>query len=287
MTAPVIRLLDRPEEMPAVEELQRIVWPGSETDVIPAHLLLASVRAGGLLLGAFLDERLAGAVYGFPALERTPDGPRPLHHSHILAVHPDFRDAGLGFALKRAQWQLVRAQGLDRVTWTYDPLLGRNAHLNIARLGAVCNKYHRSEYGEMRDGLNAGLPTDRFLVDWWIRTPRVERRLQRNPRARLGPDHFLSAGAQPLYEPQRDADGRPLPPGRFDSPAGPLALVEIPFDFQSLRGEDIELAREWRLFSREVFESVFARGYLVTDFVHEPDAPRGLYVLAHGDSVLE
>lgn len=287
MTAPLIRLLDQPEEMPAVEELQRIVWPGSETDVIPAHLLLASVRTGGLLLGAFVGERLVGAVFGFPSLERTPDGPRPAHHSHILAVHPDFRDAGLGFALKRAQWQMVRAQGLDHITWTYDPLLSRNAHLNIARLGAVCRTYRRSEYGEMRDALNAGLPSDRFLVDWWILSRRVERRLSRRPRAPLTLDHYLQAGTPFLAEARRDERGLPRPAERARPPATPLALVEIPPDFQALREQDRALAADWRFFTREVFEGAFAAGYLVTDFLYDPSGPRSLYVLSHGESVLE
>ena len=133
-----IRLLEAIEEMSAVEALQREVWPGSETDVVPAHLLITAVHNGGLVLGAFVDEKLIGFVFGFPGLESTPDGPRPKHCSHIAGVYPAYRDGGVGFALKRAQWQVVRHQGLDHVTWTYDPLLSRNANLNIARLGAVC-----------------------------------------------------------------------------------------------------------------------------------------------------
>ena len=95
-----------------------------------------------------------------------------------------YRDSGIGFALKRAQWQMVRHQDLDHITWTYDPLLSRNAYLNIARLGAVCSTYRRSEYGEMRDGLNVGLPSDRFQVDWWLNSHRVQRR-SANARASL------------------------------------------------------------------------------------------------------
>jgi predicted GNAT superfamily acetyltransferase len=172
-----IRLIETPEEMPLVEELQRDVWPGSETDVVPLHMLITAVHNGGLVLGAFVEEKMIGFVFGFPGIENTPDGPRPKHCSHMMGIHPDFRDSGVGFALKRAQWQMVRHQNLDHITWTYDPLLSRNAYLNIAKLGAVCTTYHRSEYGDMRDGLNAGLPSDRFQVDWWINTLRVESRL--------------------------------------------------------------------------------------------------------------
>ena len=82
-----------------------------------------------------------------------------------MGIHPDQRNSGIGFASKRAQWQMVRHQGLDHITWTYDPLLSRNAYLNIAKLGAVCNTYRRSEYGDMRDGLNVGCPP---TASWWI-----------------------------------------------------------------------------------------------------------------------
>ena len=284
-----IRLLDQPDDLPAVEQLQRVVWTGTETDVIPAHLLLASVRHGGLLLGAFLGEQLVGAVYGFPSIEQVPDGPRPAHHSHILAVHPDHRDLGIGFALKRAQWQMVRQQGLDHVTWTYDPLQSRNARLNIHRLGAVCGTYLHEAYGAMRDGLNLGMPSDRFQVDWWVRTARVERRMQRAGRQSLGLEHYREAGISMLYDVMRNADGWPRPPDSWDPPSGRLALAEIPSDLPALREADPGLARAWRLFTRSVFEDLFARGYLATDFVFErgADGPRSLYVLSHGESRLE
>ena len=193
-----IRLLETPEEMTAVEDLQRAIWPGSETEIVPAHLLITSAHNGGLVLGAFEEEKLVGFIFGFPGLEIVPDGSHPKHCSHMLGILPSHRDSGLGFALKRAQWQMVRHQGLSHVTWTYDPLLSRNAQLNIAKLGAVCNIYLRSQYGDMRDGLNAGLSSDRFQVDWWIRTRRVERRLSKRSCGILGLSQFQKAGTQLL-----------------------------------------------------------------------------------------
>ena len=175
----ILHILETPEEMTAVEQLQRLVWAAPDIEIVPKDILLAMVHNGGVAIGAYLGTDLIGVTFGFPGTYATPDGPRLKHHSHILAVHPDWASKGIGFALKRAQWQMVRKQGIDRITWTYDPLLSRNAHLNIARLGAVCSTYLRSEYGEMKDGLNAGLPSDRFQVDWWINTTRVWRRISR------------------------------------------------------------------------------------------------------------
>ena len=270
--------------MTAVEALQRLVWPGSETDVVPAHMLITAVHNGGLLVGAFAEEQLIGFVFGFPGIEFTPDGPRPKHCSHMMGIHPRQRDAGIGFALKRAQWQMVRHQGLDHITWTYDPLLSRNAYLNIAKLGAVCNTYRRSEYGDMRDGLNAGLPSDRFLVDWWINTRRVDRRLSKRPRRPLKLDDFSKAELHPLYTLKLRSDQLPVPPEHFSPLNGNLTLAEIPSDFGRVKEADFALARDWRFFSREVFETAFAEGYIVTDFIY--DQSRSFYVLAHGESTL-
>jgi predicted GNAT superfamily acetyltransferase len=284
-----IRLLETAEDMSAVEDLQREVWPGSETDVVPAHLLITAIHNGGLVLGAFMEDRMVGFVFGFPGLEKTPDGPRAKHCSHMMGIHPEFRDAGLGFALKRAQWQMVRHQGLDHITWTYDPLMSRNGYLNIARLGAVCNTYRRTEYGEMRDGLNLGLPSDRFQVDWWIHSRRVQRRLSKRARKPLMLEHFEKAGIQPLYSLAPAKSGWPRPPEHFSTPDGRLLLAEIPSDFLKLKDSDFPLARDWRFFSREVFEGAFTAGYIVTDYIFErlQAIPRSFYVLAHGESTLD
>lgn len=282
-----IRVLETAAEMEQLEELQRLVWPGSETDVIPVHLLVTLAHNGGLVLGAYEDEKMVGLLVGFVGLYDVPDGPRPKHCSHELGVLPEARNSGVGFALKRAQWQWVRKQGLDRITWTYDPLLSRNGHLNIARLGAVCNTYLRDVYGEMRDGLNAGLSSDRFQVDWWINTRRVERRLSHQPRPALNLADFEAANAQVLYAVD-PAEAFIHPPRHLTIPDGFLLLAEIPSDFMKLKAADFDLARDWRFFSREMFESCFSAGYLVTDFIFDKtgNGPRSFYVLTHGEATM-
>jgi len=317
----LLRIIDSPEDMTAVEDVQRQVWPGTDTEVVPSHLLLAAAHNGGLVVGAYLisegntdqvsskqdgdidepieipkDAPLVGFVFGFPGIYQTPDGPRLKHCSHMLAVLPDYRDFGVGFALKRAQWQLVRKEGIDRITWTYDPLQSRNAHLNIARLGAVCNTYIRDAYGEMHDSLNKGIASDRFQVDWWVNTNRVERRLSRKVRTRLDLAHFLSAGAQILNPSVVDDLGIPRPAkGLFSGietrpqtgEPSPLLILEIPADISTIKLVSNELGAAWRLHTREYFEYLFKRGYMVTDFIHLPgQTPRSFYVLSHGESTL-
>jgi predicted GNAT superfamily acetyltransferase len=279
-----IQLLETPADMAAVETLQRQVWTGSETDVIPAHMLLAVVHNGGLALGAFVREQMVGVAFGFTGFYTTPDGPRLKHHSHILGVLPDWRGKGVGFALKRAQWQMIRKQGLDLITWTYDLLLSRNASLNIAHLGAVCNTFLRSEYGDMRDSMNVGLPSDRFQVDWWLNTGRVERRLSRRSSTALTIEHFRNAKAV-FLEALSDKGPALYPPEGPSSLSGKLLLVEIPFDFPALKANDLHLARDWRFYTRQLFEQAFAKGYLVTDFIH--DQERSFYILSHGEATLQ
>jgi predicted GNAT superfamily acetyltransferase len=290
MSGWTIKIIEDIQSMHLVEDMQRFVWQEKDTDIIPAHLMNSAVHIGGLLLGAYLDQALVGFVFGFPGLYTTPDGPRPKHYSSILGVLPEHSGKGIGFALKRAQWQMVRHQGIDRITWTYDPLLSRNAWLNITRLGAVCNSYHRDFYGKMDDDLNRGLPSDRFDVDWWVNSHRVNRRLSRRRRKHLDLLHFLSGGATIINPTIINATGLPYPNEGVEYAIGkdlPILLAEIPGNFQAIKTADLRLAQEWRMHTRSVFERLFSEGYLVTDFVRTDDNPtRGFYVLIHGESTL-
>ena len=274
-----------------IEDLQLLVWPGSETDVVPAHILLAIARNGGLLLGAFDGEKLIGYVLGFLGTDReSPNRPAMAqlkHHSHMLGVHPDYRDLGVGFRLKVAQRDFVNKQGIRLITWTYDPLQSRNAYLNIHRLGTVCRKYHREAYGEMRDQLNIGYPSDRFEVEWWITSSRVKSRIK-GSRESLDLANFLGAGAVKI-NPAHLGSGDLLYPAEKILPMEELILlIEIPPDITQIKERDAELSISWRLHTRALFEEAFSKGYLVTDFIYlkEERYPRSYYVLSHGEGTL-
>lgn len=297
--SPIIRILETPEDFTAVEELQRIVWPGNETEVVPAHILIAACHHGGLCIGAFDRQAgLIGFVFGLPGFYHTADGPRLMHYSHMLGIHPAHRDQGLGFILKRAQWQMVRKQGVDRISWTYDPLLSRNANLNIAKLGAVCHTYHQNYYGELRDGLNAGVSTDRFEVDWWVNSVRVNRRLSRQARRQLDLAHYLAAESEIINRSQLNDEGLvtpgevhlafPLEAESLEAEQYPaILLVEIPSDYLDIKARDQQLAQAWRYHARHIFTHLFRHGYYVTDFIYLKGRPsRSLYVLSHGEQTL-
>jgi predicted GNAT superfamily acetyltransferase len=272
-----IRPVATQAEYRAFIDLEQRVWTG----VIPMRedILRVMQVNGGLVLGAFDapdggDEKMVGLLLGY--VGRAADG-RFRHWSHMVGVDPAYRDQHIGYRLKLAQRERVLAQGLDVVAWSYDPLLSRNAHLNIHRLGAVCHSYWPNFYGDMTDELNAGLPSDRFEVEWPIASAHVVGRLSGRFESPSLPD-LWAAGIPTL---SAFATGETPQAGMTAHlPVGAEALIEIPHDFHALKRRDIALARAWRDHTRGLFESVFACGYWVTDFLLDGDA--SYYLLKKG-----
>lgn len=164
----MIRPLTTIDEFRAVEDLQQKVWHVVDREIVPALHFIPAVAVGAILLGAFDGDRMIGFVYGFPGFE---EGHRIIH-SDMLAVLPEARGRGLGVALKLAQREAALAKGIDRITWTFDPLQARNAHLNFTRLGATADRYLRDFYGETTSPLHRGIGTDRLWVTWNLRESR-------------------------------------------------------------------------------------------------------------------
>ncbi len=239
----------------AVEQLQIDAWQMDDNlEVVPGHMLLTFHKNGGVLLGAFAGEQLVGFVAGFVGLMA--DG-RFKHASHMMGIHPDFQGKGIGTRLKLAQRQAVQQQGLNLITWTYDPLEVGNARLNIHKLGAVCRTYIPNLYGEI-EGINAGLPTDRFQVDWHINSAHVANRLAGKDAGETAvPKHLI---LNPVGE-----NGRP--PETSKSPSKTRHFVQIPTNIRALKPQDIPLAQVWRLHTRQLFTSPFAQNYTITDFI--------------------
>jgi predicted GNAT superfamily acetyltransferase len=277
-----LRLLKTWEEFLAAEELQRIVWQMPDwRDAVPANFMIAAQKCGGMALGAFdSQEHLIGLAFSFIGLDEH-GGQRTLrHHSHMLAVLPEYRAQKLGAQLKFKQREIALAQNIELVTWTYDPLLALNANLNLVRLGAMARRYYPNAYGEMTDGLNAGLASDRFEVEWWLNAPRVERcAIGEPPRANW--DALVRAGAQEIFDVTWDAKNLPHIQ-RVHELGVPTALMEIPVDLGAVKLGSLELAQEWRTRTRDCLERAFASGYAAIDFVFSKrtERPRAAYVLS-------
>jgi predicted GNAT superfamily acetyltransferase len=285
-----ICLVTTPAEVEEFQAVERRVWEGSDLEIVPAHVLLTHRRYGGMLLIARDGAGHGiGVLLGFPGLK---DG-RTLHCSHLLGVVPEWRSHDVGYRMKCRQRELVLEQGLDLVVWTFDPLETRNARLNIGRLGGICREYTPNLYGVMRDGLNAGLETDRLTVEWHIGHPAVEARLA----GRAEPQHvvaLLDAGVPLLTRTTLRRGGETNRPLLYleDVVRGATAdrmLVEAPADFQAIKRVDFEAAHAWRLGIRALMQDLFARGYAALDMLlerHEDGSRRCYYLIGHADRYL-
>ncbi|HMQ31100.1 MAG TPA: hypothetical protein PKD53_10245 [Chloroflexaceae bacterium] len=260
-----IRPVQSYAEYMACEAVQRAIW--GEFGAVPHHMLLTAHKSGGICLGAFDADApgapLVGFVFGF--LGRAEDG-RLKHTSHMAAVLPGYRDARVGERLKWAQREQALAQGLELMTWTFDPLISRNARLNLAKLGAVCRTYLRNLYGPEPEDPAGELPSDRFRVEWWLSSERVA--------ARAAGAHTL-ATAEGLRAAATVANPDPLATPAL--PDGERLLVQIPADVDALRERDMPRARAWRYQVRALAEAAFAAGYTVTDYARDGEV--GLYLL--------
>ena len=286
-----IRALETMDEITAVEEIQRITWTMGEREIIPAHLLHAAQHNGAALLGAFDNDKLVGFVFGILATEDVPGridqvaAARLKMYSVIAGVLPEYQKHDIGFQLKMAQRDFANRIGLRLITWTYDPLESLNGRFNIGKLGAVCHRYVRNFHGEM-SGINSGLPTDRFEVEWWVTSHRVEGRAGQKRRP-LSFDSLMAGGALLVNEASFNGAVLAEPPLNYISEPSNLMLVEIPSNFQAIKNGDLELALRWRLHTRDIFEKMFESGFLVTDFVGREDDlgnQHGYYLLTFQDS---
>ncbi|HEV2690207.1 MAG TPA: hypothetical protein VGV35_16730, partial [Bryobacteraceae bacterium] len=227
------------------------------------------------VLGSIVNGRVVGFIYAFLARRQS----RLIHWSHLMAVEPRFRDLGLGFRMKLAHREHALAAGISSICWTYDPLQSRNAALNIGRLGARAEDFVPNCYGRFPSAIERGLESDRFVVNWRIRSARVARRLRGfRPEGRVLQSILRS---RRINETRLNIAGFPENSGLHLHLNRPTLLVEIPKETDRMRAEGLTQARRWRLESRKLFAHYFGRGYRVEDFV--PPGPlsdsRCYYVL--------
>ncbi|RMG98079.1 MAG: hypothetical protein D6706_07595 [Chloroflexi bacterium] len=286
-----IRPLTTLDEIRQTEEIQRITWNMDDLEVIPAHLMHALQHNGAVLLGAFHEGKMVGFVFGVLGTQYTPRrkdqvaAARLKMYSVITGVLPAYQKQGVGYRLKLAQRDFASRIGVRLITWTYDPLESVNGRFNIGKLGAICHTYLRDFHGEM-GGINAGLPTDRFEVEWWITSNRVQSRTAQQRRP-LDLDSLLAGGALLINEATFNHAGLPVPPPNYVNRPSNLMLVEIPTNFQHIKQTDPELARRWRDHTRHLFEELFHSNFVVTDFVFHRDPnghDRSYYLLTYRDS---
>ena len=254
VTIAELHTLDQMHE--ACRVLDRVWQPDPANPMITAELLRVFSHSGSYVVGAFQDGRMVGACLGLLATSGL--------HSHIAAVDSTARGRNVGFAVKLHQRAWSLAHGITTVTWTFDPLISRNAYFNLAKLGALPSEYLTDFYGPMNDQVNVGTESDRLLVRWDLTGERAARAASGRPHA-VDPDApgaVVALDAKP--------DGRPVI-GRSD---GTPVLVGVPPDIEALRRTAPGTAREWRPALREVLGGLMAEGLTVTGFTRD-----GWYVI--------
>ena len=236
-----IRQLAELGEFAEVVRLQRDIWGFKDIDLLPLRLFVVAGKIGGQVLGAFDRRKMIGFSLCIPGLKL--DG-KQFFHSQMLGVLPSYRNTGLGRRMKLAQRDYALACGIELIEWTFDPLELKNAFFNIERLGAIARRYVYNQYGRTSSHLHGGLPTDRLIAEWWIRSPRVEAALD-----------------------QRAVEPPPIE-----------AQIEAPVNISSLLNEDAAGAASLQARMGEQFEKHFRAGLAVLG------VQKNLYLLGPWDS---
>ncbi len=240
-----VRALTRHGEFADAVRLQRLIWGFDEIEVLPLRLFVVATKIGGQAFGAYDGERMVGFCLAIPGVK---PHQKSYLHSHMLGVAQEYRDAGVGRLLKLEQRKDALARGIDLVEWTFDPLEIKNAYFNLERLGAIVRRFVLNQYGTSSSRLQAGLPTDRCIAEWWIASPRV--------------DAILSGAKceRPAIE----------------------ARIAVPADIYSIKETDPPRALEIQKRVSDRFLEYFSKGLAVAGFERTPEA--GTYLLTPWDS---
>ena len=242
----VIRLCQGLDELRACVALQKDVWNFTDAELVPLRMFVVAEKVGGQVMGAFDGGEMVGFALSVP-------GTRSGHvylHSHMLAVRKDHRDGGLGRRLKLLQREEALARGIELIEWTFDPLEIKNSYLNIEKLGAIARRYNINQYGITSSPLQGGLPSDRLIAEWWLKSRRVER--------------LLAMGKNPTYSQQ--------------------SAIAVPAQIYQLKAapETRSQAREVQERNREQFLRAFGGGLTVLGYERDSE-DNGKFLLGRWD----
>jgi len=281
----VIKPLETPRELAACVRLQTDTCEGSPSLNVPA--LVAVEQSNGSILGAVDDE---GAIHGAIVDVAGTNGNLTSWFTAFYAVSESERNSGIGTRLRYSERDLAVERDVQLTRWAIDPLRGLEAHIAFNKLGAVASSYERDMYGELHDSRNSGLATDRLIVEWWLTSPRVRTVVDRQ----VLPYHF-HLGLDKMEVATRTAltdNGYRRLIGFDESvcegiTTSAVILVEIPAKLDALRAADMDLARDWRVRTRDIFERMFESGYIITGLVHEGGRSFQLFERASKAAILE
>ena len=242
----IVRPLAKPAEFVGAEEVQLSAWGENERAVTPKEIMIAVHDNGGVVLGAFEGRKTVGFAILLPGY----NGKDVYMYSHMTGVLKEYQSRGVGYMLKQKQREFALAHGFDRIAWTFDPMIARNAHFNFGKLGVVCRNYIVDYYGPMKDPVNRGLPTDRFLVEWSIQ-PRWQRKVRAYAKEPI-------ATAYSVID-RRGEEPYPVCENWEVDLKAERALVDIPRDIAALKVRDLKAAQRWRKATRDLSRLLHGR----------------------------
>ncbi len=266
----IIRNLLSMADLSATVELQKAVWGMHDVEVSSPHTLRAIVHAGGIVIAAEADGRLVGFCFGMAAWR---DGELWLW-SHMAGVRPEYQGRGIGLRLKLAQREWALAHGFCQMAWTFDPMQSGNANFNFNRLGVTARIYSVNHYGDMQDGINAGLASDRLEAQWQLDSPKVIAMAERG--CRHSEEDLPDALWMVVVDKRGALQYRQPPKG-----SGMIFGVEIPADIAELKRYDMQRARQWQLYARAAMTELLAADYVVSGFIRQGD--KAWYALSPAD----
>ncbi len=253
-----LKRLNSVEDMTAIQKVEQMVWESSPALV---NDTVAAIRNGGIAIGAYINEEMVGFIFAFPGYK---NGTVYLH-SHKMGVNPNYRKLGIGRKLKEMELKIANDIGYRLIDWTFDPLEGTNAYLNLHRLHAIAPHYIENCYGPMDDKLNYGLPTDRFIAEWWIASKHVNKEQPWLSKIKFDENKVL-------LRTDINKEGLPIIISRncehsiiSQETDNEIWFLPIPSNFQQIKKVDAELAKSWRLGTRSIFKMLMNEGYTAAD----------------------
>jgi len=253
-----IRMLDDLAGQNLARGLFDQIWPTDNETQVTSNLLQALVHSGAYVSGAFVGDRIVGAAFAFPG--RDESGHWHLH-SHMAAVIDEFRDRHIGGALKWHQRAWAIKNGYSTITWTFDPLVRRNARLNLLKLGVYVSDYYENFYGDMADALNAGDATDRAMARWELLSERALKAAASD--LGLSPDPVPAGAVVALSIENGEPTLHAIPD------AAEVLVVSLPSDIIETRVKDPALAARWRMAVRSVLSPALANGMEIVGFTSD------------------
>lgn len=244
-----LRELTAIKDLELLGDIEQTIWNNHR---LPIHQTLTAVKNGGIIIGAFEEDKIIGFSYAFAGFK----GGQTYLCSHMLGIEENYRSKGIGEHLKRKQLEIAIRKGYTEIRWTYDPLETLNAYLNLTKLKGICSVYTENAYGEMKDGLNKGLPSDRLEVQWHISSEHVTAVEDENydnavPLNEVGINNVIPA-CTIIHNEKLTAK---------------IYSFEVPKDFQHVKAHNHDLALDWRMTTRNIFQGLFSAGYTAVHLI--------------------